>query len=86
MKKATRRRAGDEMLGEYDFRGGVRGKYARRFDEGTNLIVLAPDLAGLFPDSKAVNAALRAYVGQGAGQTRRRPNGRKRVTSGGRKR
>lgn len=50
----------DEMLAEYDFSGGERGKYAKRFAEGTNIIVLDPDVAELFPDSKAVNEALRA--------------------------
>ena len=50
------------MRGEYDFSSGVRGKYAKRFKEGTNIIVLAPEVAELFPDSKAVNDALMALV------------------------
>jgi len=49
-----------EMLAEYDFSGGERGKYAKRFAEGTNIIVLDPDVAVLFPDSRTVNEALRA--------------------------
>jgi len=50
------------MRPEYDFRGGVRGKYAKRFSEASNLIVLDPDVATLFPDSKSVNDALRAIA------------------------
>jgi hypothetical protein len=48
------------MRAEYDFSGGERGKYAKQFAEGTNIIILDPDVAELFPDSKAVNEALRA--------------------------
>jgi hypothetical protein len=48
-----------EMRAEYDFSGGERGKYAKRFAEGTNIIILDPDVAELFPDSKTVNEALR---------------------------
>jgi hypothetical protein len=50
------------MRKEYDFSKGVRGKYARRYSEGTNVVVLDPDLAKLFPDSKSVNDALRALA------------------------
>ena len=50
------------MLAEYDFSQGVRGKYAQRYHEGTNIVVLSPDVAEYFPDSEAVNAALRALV------------------------
>jgi hypothetical protein len=50
------------MRSEYDFSKGVRGKYAQRFREGTNLVVLAPEVAEMFPDSAAVNDALRALV------------------------
>ena len=52
----------DEMRVEYDFRGGVRNKYARHFSNGAHLIVLDPDLAAAFPDSRAVSRALRAYL------------------------
>lgn len=48
-----------EMRGEYDFSNGVRGKYAGRFAEGSNVIVLDPDVAEVFGDGKAVNEALR---------------------------
>ena len=52
-----------EMLEEYDFSEGVRGKYAGRFAQGANFIVLDPDVAEIFPDSESVNAALRALAG-----------------------
>jgi hypothetical protein len=49
----------DEMRDEYDFRGGVRGKYFERYQQGTNVVVIAPDLVEDFPDSDSVNEALR---------------------------
>jgi hypothetical protein len=48
-----------EMREEYDFSAGVRGKYAARFAEGSNVIVLDPDVAAVFRDPQAVNSALR---------------------------
>ena len=62
MKKAAKPGRDPEMLAEYDFRGGVRGKYAAGFAAGTNVVVLAPDVAEAFPDSAAVNDALRALM------------------------
>ena len=56
----------DDMQAEYDFRGGIRGKYAERYKAGTNLILLAPDVAKAFPDSDAVNAALRQLLEKNA--------------------
>jgi hypothetical protein len=53
----------DTMRPEYDFRGGVRGKYAKRYAEGTNVVVLDPDVAAAFPDSASVNRALRKVAG-----------------------
>ena len=47
-----------EMRDEYDFSEGVRGKYASRFAEGSNVIVLDPDVAEVFGDAEAVNEAL----------------------------
>ena len=47
---------------EYDFRGGVRGKYAKRYASGTNVVVLEPDVADAFPTARAVNAALRKVL------------------------
>jgi hypothetical protein len=54
----------DELLGEYDLTGGVRGKYADEFTRNAVLVQLDPDVAALFPDSAAVNQALRAYSEQ----------------------
>jgi soluble cytochrome b562 len=50
------------MRPEYDFGGGVRGKYAARYREGTNVVVLDPDIADAFPNAGAVNRALRALL------------------------
>lgn len=52
-----------EMLEEYDFSNGVRGKYAARFARGSQVVVLDPDVAQVFSDSESVNRALRALVG-----------------------
>lgn len=52
----------DEMLPEYDLTGGVRGKYVERYREGTNVVLLDPDLAKVFTSSQAVNDALRELV------------------------
>jgi hypothetical protein len=52
-----------EMLDEYDFSGGVRGKYVSRFAKGSNVVVLDPDVAQVFSDSESVNQALRALAG-----------------------
>jgi hypothetical protein len=57
----------DELRDEYDFttdqlRQGVRGKYAERYAQGINLVRLDPDVAAVFPDSEAVNQALRALA------------------------
>ena len=51
-----------DMLEEYDFSGGIRGKYARRYAEGTNVVVIDPDVAEYFPDHESVNEALRTLA------------------------
>jgi hypothetical protein len=51
----------DAMRDHYDFSGGVRGKYAARYAEETNVVVLAPDVGAVFPDAVAVNEALRTF-------------------------
>lgn len=71
MKKAPKKTEDMEMREEYDFSGGVRGKYAKRYAEGTNVIVLDPELAEMFPDSKSVNEALK-YLAKLVRQTRKR--------------
>jgi hypothetical protein len=62
MKKNELHTTDDDMLPEYDFRGGVRGKYARDYGRNRNLRVLDPDLLDVFPDSESVNEALRALL------------------------
>ena len=49
----------DIMREEYDFSGGVRGKHYEAYRQGTNLVLLEPDVAKIFKDSATVNAALR---------------------------
>jgi hypothetical protein len=86
MKKAKRKSASprrpadgdDDLLPHYDFRGGVRGKYAARYREGTNVVVLAPDVAARFPDAAAVNRALRALA-EVADATAGKPRSRRRT-------
>lgn len=57
---------GDALREEYDLREllkpGVRGEYAKRFREGTNLVLLAPDVAEAFPTEDSVNDALRLVI------------------------
>ncbi|TAN52383.1 MAG: hypothetical protein EPN21_04090 [Methylococcaceae bacterium] len=53
----------DDMKPEYDFSGGVRGKYIDRLAQGSNLVALDQDVAAMFPDSASVNEALRALAG-----------------------
>jgi hypothetical protein len=49
----------DEMLPEYDFSGGVRGKYYQAYTQSSNVVILDPDVAEIFRDSDSVNEALR---------------------------
>lgn len=51
-----------DLLDEYDFSQGVRGKYAERYAEGTNVVVIDPDVAEYFPDQDSVNESLRTLV------------------------
>ncbi len=62
MKKAVKTRRDPDMLDQYDFSKGVRGKYAKRYAQGTNVVILSPDVAQVFPDSESVNEALRVLV------------------------
>ncbi|MGH2360214.1 MAG: hypothetical protein ACRDGM_06695 [bacterium] len=71
MRKAKRTRSRQEMRSEYDFSGGVRGKYAQRYAAGSNVVVLDPDVAKLFPTARSVNAALRALAEIASRRTRR---------------
>lgn len=66
MKKVNNKKISDDLRPEYDLsklKDGVRGKYAKRFQKGTNLVLLSPDVAKYFPDEQSVNAALRSLVG-----------------------
>jgi hypothetical protein len=56
------------MRAEYDFSRGARGKYVRRYAQGTNVVVLQPDVARVFPNAEAVNESLRALAGIIRGQ------------------
>ena len=67
MSVESNRLAEDEMRPEYDLRGGVRGKYYKRYMEGTNVVLLDPDVAAVFRDSESVNQALRVLI-KAAGQ------------------
>jgi hypothetical protein len=58
--KTVREADSDDILPEYDFSKARRSPYAARFRKGTNLVLLEPDVAKDFPDSAAVNEALRA--------------------------
>ena len=65
MKKASRRKPVDELRRQYkrsDFGPLVRGKYARRLAEATNVVVLEPEVAKAFPNGRAVNRALRTLI------------------------
>ncbi len=51
-----------DLLEEYDFSKGQRGKYAKRYAKGTNVVVIDPDVALYFPDHESVNEALRSLL------------------------
>ena len=72
MAKARTRPKAVKMRAEYDFSGGVRGKYATRYLEASRVVVLDPDVARLFPDSAAVNRALREFAKKVRSRTRKR--------------
>jgi hypothetical protein len=77
MKKQPVEPKDDDLRPEYDLselKGGVRGKYYRQATQGSNLVLIEPDLAALFPDSESVNRALRllAEAAKAASSTKRR--------------
>ena len=77
MKKTPSRvREVATMRAEYDFTGGIRGKYAKRYALGTNVVVLEPDVAEAFPTARAVNAALRKVLRSDPARPRRAPRRR----------
>jgi hypothetical protein len=69
------KRDSDEMRSEYDFSGAVRGKYVTSFARGSNVVVLASDVAAAFKTSKEVNEALRAYLRAKPPRSPRRAHG-----------
>ena len=82
MKKASPKKTKDDLRPEYDLsqlKGGVRGKYYREATAGTNLVLIEPELATLFPDTESVNRALRlladtAQSATGKKAVRRKPS------------
>lgn len=65
MKRTDKPEIDDELREEYDvskMKGVVRGKYAERYKQGSNIVVLAPDVAEAFPDEESVNEALRLLI------------------------
>lgn len=62
MKKMSVKPVEAELRAEYDFSRGIRGKYARRFHRGTNVVILEPDVAKVFPNTESVNSSLRALA------------------------
>jgi hypothetical protein len=81
MKPKSKTETADELRPEYDLatllKGGVRGKYAKRYEKGTNLVLLSPDVARDFPTDEAVNEALRLVI-----QLKKIPGGGKRRATG----
>lgn len=80
MKKASAKRLGDGLRREYDLsqlKGGVRGKYYGQAIAGTNLVLIEPELAVVFPNTESVNRALQLLVdtAEAAAGTARRPPG-----------
>ncbi|MDO8722678.1 MAG: hypothetical protein Q7J31_10715 [Syntrophales bacterium] len=77
MKTKPNKEKTDELRSEYDLaallKEGVKGKYAKRYEQGTNLVLLSPDVARDFPNDEAVNEALRLVM-----QLKRIPGGGKR--------
>jgi hypothetical protein len=67
----------DEILPEYDWSQAVRNPYAARYAAGSNIVVLEPDVAAVFPNSASVNEALRSLASVMAGRKAKRPSRRR---------
>ncbi|MGD1086681.1 MAG: hypothetical protein ABSA47_18235 [Verrucomicrobiota bacterium] len=63
MKNPSVEASDKDMRAEYDFSGGARGRYFRRYHRGTNVVVLEPDVAKVFSNAETVNDSLRALAG-----------------------
>jgi hypothetical protein len=85
MKKASAKKNDDDLRSEYDLarlKGGVRGKYYREATAGTNLVLIDPELATVFPDTESVNRALRLLADTAESATNRkglRPVAKRRI-------
>ena len=81
MKSKSKNEKADELRPEYDLatllKKGVRGKYVKRYKQGTNLVLLSPDVARDFPNDEAVNEALRLVI-----QLKKIPGGGRRRAAG----
>ena len=73
MNRKANLRSADEMRPEYDFSGGVRGKFYKEYMKGTNVVLLDPDVAEVFPDSRTVNEALRVLAQVAKRQVKSKP-------------
>jgi hypothetical protein len=62
MKHKSKSEPDGEMRDEYDFSGGVRGKFYQEYTKGTNIVLLDADVAEVFHDSETVNQALRTLI------------------------
>lgn len=71
-KRSRRASTRETMRGEYDFKGGVRGKYAGRYPKGGVVVTLAPDVAAVYSSSAAANGALRKLIRESAPTRKRR--------------
>ena len=73
MNRKVNASSSDDMRPEYDFSGGVRGRFYKQYMKGTNVVVLDPDVAEVFPDSRAVNEALRVLAQIAKRQAKSKP-------------
>ena len=73
MNRKVKTKSTDDMRPEYDFSSGARGKFYKEYMKGTNVVLLEPDVAEVFPNSQAVNAALRALADIAKRQTKIKP-------------
>jgi hypothetical protein len=72
MSRKINRKSKDDMRPEYDFTGGVRGKFYKEYMRGANVVLLDPDVAAVFPDAVTVNNALRSLAQLARRQIKRR--------------
>jgi len=72
MSRKINRKSKDDMRPEYDFTGGVRGKFYKEYMRGANVVLLDPDVAAVFPDAVTVNNALRSLAQLAKRQIKRR--------------